>query len=185
MTKPRFPAPPDGVWFQADAAGAARFLLEAGEWSIALRAWLQGAPAEVPTALRAVILGLLDGQSDVQGRLSPFPRAAVAVPSPQSAVALLEWRFRLVTYFGDVWDVIGEPRFDLGECQAVLAVLSPADAAQRCACCLMPLREADRRDHWRTCPPLRAPQTPLGPGQMAPPPAPPPGFNRDRGAPPA
>lgn len=177
---PRFPAPPESVWSLADPVGAVSFLHAAGEWSIELGDWLRAGPPALSPALRGMLLGLLEQRGDAASGLRSFPRSAVADPSPESAAAVLMWRRSVLDYLADVWDVIGEPRFEHTECAAATEALLPADAADRCLSCLLRLAPAERADHWHVCPARQlagGPPSPFTPGQLRPPPPPPPGFN--------
>ncbi len=177
---PPFPAPPESVWSLADPAGAVTFLHAVGTWSIELGDWLRSEPATLSPALRAMLLGLLEQRGDRPSGLRPFPRAAVADPSPESAVAALTWRRALLDYLADVWDVIGAPRFERAECAAATQSLLPPDAGDRCLSCLLRLTPTERPDHWHVCPARQlagGPPSPFTPGQLGAPPPPPPGFN--------
>lgn len=72
---------------------------------------------------------------------------------------LLLWRASFVDWLADVWDVIGEPELEIGECQALERLLTPR-APDLCPFCLTPLLpEHDpcpmlqrARGHWPTSP---------------------------------
>ncbi|HKQ58499.1 MAG TPA: hypothetical protein VJY35_11580 [Candidatus Eisenbacteria bacterium] len=71
--------------------------------------------------------------------LVPFP-SVTPLPrrdDPMEAVLeVLRWRAAVVDYITDVWDVLGQPELDMGECAAIGSFLRPARLEGRCIYCL-------------------------------------------------
>jgi len=71
--------------------------------------------------------------------LAPFPaaRPPSLVYEPMKAVLeVLHWRAAIVNYLTDVWDVLGKPELEMGECAAIGEFIRPASLAGRCVYCL-------------------------------------------------
>lgn len=71
--------------------------------------------------------------------LVPFPaaRAPEDRDDPMNAVMdVLQWRVAVVNYVTDVWDVLGKPELEMGECMAIGGFMRPARLEGRCVYCL-------------------------------------------------
>ena len=84
--------------------------------------------------------------------LVPFPaqRPAPLVSHPMKAVMdVLEWRAAVLVYLTEVWDVLGKPELDMGECAAIGGFLRPARLEGRCVYCLteFDFHKLDPEDH--------------------------------------
>ncbi len=84
--------------------------------------------------------------------LAPFPAppAARATDVPMRAVLeVMRWRAGIVHYLTDVWDVLGPPDLEMGECAAIGAFMRPARLEGRCIYCLSEYepRRLDPEDH--------------------------------------
>lgn len=156
-TPPRFPSPGANLWTKSDPAHAARFLYEVGEWNLAVRDWLEGPDSTaLSTGLKEFLLQILVGEMPATPGLrtygiTPFPGLAISERTPEGAVRILNWRSRVVDFLSDVWDVIGDPLFELAECKIALELFRP-EATGLCNLCLLPVEPMSRGDHWRTCP---------------------------------
>jgi hypothetical protein len=155
MPAPRFPVPSRALYEKSDAAGAAELLRQADAWTVAVLAWLRGPETvAVSDPLRALLEQLLRGEKATVATpasygLSAYPRSG----DPRvRAVAVLAWRSAVVSFLSDVWDVIGEPLFDLDECQKALEAFAPeGPAGGRCSACLLEVEPARRLEHAREC----------------------------------
>ncbi|MEZ0229104.1 MAG: hypothetical protein ACAI25_10805, partial [Planctomycetota bacterium] len=59
----------------------------------------------------------------------------------------------VVSFLSDVWDVIGEPLFELDDCQKALEAFMPADLKKsECTSCLLDVDPARRLGHAAVCP---------------------------------
>jgi hypothetical protein len=71
--------------------------------------------------------------------LAPFPasRLPEGLDDPMKAVMdVLHWRVTVVNYLTDVWDVLGKPELEMGECMAIGTFMRPARLEGRCVFCL-------------------------------------------------
>lgn len=110
---------------------------------------------------RTRLLALLQIAWDVKTRhwaatsnyhLIPFPAISplARLDDPMEAVLdVLHWRAAVVDYITDVWDVLGQPELDMGECAAIGSFLRPARLEGRCIYCLTEYAhdKVDPEDH--------------------------------------
>ena len=54
----------------------------------------------------------------------------------KAVLEVLHWRAAIVNYLTDVWDVLGKPELEMGECAAIGEFIRPASLAGRCVYCL-------------------------------------------------
>ena len=54
----------------------------------------------------------------------------------RAVLEVLHWRAAVVNYLTDVWDVLGKPELEMGECVAIGMFLRPARLEGRCIFCL-------------------------------------------------
>lgn len=84
--------------------------------------------------------------------LTPFPlsgqKPIVADPM-QAVLDVLHWRAAVVNFLTDVWDVLGTPELEIGECAAIGTFIRPALLEGRCVYCLTEYepRLVDPDDH--------------------------------------
>jgi len=146
---------------------AAVYLSEIRRWRVAVVAAVaSGDPAIAgienltPRALARLAV-LLDTRWDARPRawpavsayeLSPFP--ATHPPSqaddPMKAVLeVMHWRAAVINYLTDVWDVLGKPELEMGECMAIGAFMRPVRMEGRCVYCLTEFNRErlDPEDH--------------------------------------
>src|SRR5204863_8586882 len=92
--------------------------------------------------------------------LAPAPRGGSPV---ERAEATLRWRAAVVSFLSDIWDVVGEPLFEMDDCQRALEAFMPpgaiGPARTLCTSCLLDVEPAKRLDHARSCP-ARVPPPP-------------------------
>jgi hypothetical protein len=167
METPRFPRASAALYARTDPAGAARFVGDADAWARAVGLWLEG-PAPVSDKLKALLEQLLRGGAPKGADfrpygLVPFPRGGSPV---ERAVSVVRWRAAVVSFLSDIWDVIGEPLFELDDCQLALEVFMPVGPkGSYCTSCLLDVAEAGRLEHAGRCParvppPERSPHAP-------------------------
>ena len=167
-----FPVPPariDRTLAEAPIlpAVAAEYLAEIQRWRDDVVAAVgAGDPAidcveNLTTRARSRLRALLDTRWDARTRgwaatsnydLNPFPaaRPPSQVYEPMKAVMeVLHWRAAIVNYLTDVWDVLGKPELDMGECAAIGEFMRPARLAGRCVYCLSEFNfdHLDPEDH--------------------------------------
>ncbi len=192
-----FPTPPariDRSWREApfSPAVAAEYLSEIHRWRSRLVAALAGegpatADSEGLTRRARSHLALLLGTEWDAATLrwvaasgyniTPFPAASSPAHADDPMTGVMEalrWRAAIADYLSDVWDVLGTPVLELGECRAMSVFLQPVRMEGRCVFCLSefdPSRVAPEdhgcvmlshvRAKW---PPFAADQGPSGPG---------------------
>lgn len=154
----RFPAPPPGG-ARASEAEAAAFVGAVLGWRERIEQALRTGRAGLPPALtdRAaafMLAALSSGEGSVHCGAAYVVRAfpAPVTADRRSLDALLRWRVGLADYLADVWDVIGEPAYELDECQAMGGFLRPVDADARCHSCLEVYPAALRHESAHACP---------------------------------
>jgi hypothetical protein len=57
-----------------------------------------------------------------------------------------------VSFLSDIWDVIGQPLFELDDCQRALEAFMPVDVGKLCTSCLLEVETAKRLEHASCCP---------------------------------
>ena len=71
--------------------------------------------------------------------LTPFPappRTPRAGDPMLAVLQVLRWRAAVVNHLTDVWDVLGKPELEMGECAAIGMFIRPARLEGRCIYCL-------------------------------------------------
>jgi len=154
-----FPVPPariDGTLTEAPFLPdvAAEYLTEIQRWRDDVMASVTaGDPIidrieNLTPRARSRLRTLLDTKWDVRTRgwaatsnydLNPYPvaRPLSQIFEPMKAVLeVLHWRAAVVNYLTDVWDVLGKPELEMGECAAIGEFMRPARLAGRCVYCL-------------------------------------------------
>jgi len=154
-----FPTPPariDRSWQEAPLlpAVAAEYLSEIHRWRARLVAGLAGEGPAIagPEGLTrrarshlALLLGtewdanILKWAAGSAYNIAPFPATAfhANVDDPMTSVMeVLRWRAAVADYLSDVWDVLGAPVLELGECRAMSSFLQPIRMEGRCVFCL-------------------------------------------------
>ena len=128
-------------------------------------AWRSGAmarlgelPDVVSPALRERFAELL-GAAGVQVDAGPYRVAAF--PTASGLAPRLLWRAALVDMLSDIWDVMGEPEFDMEECNYLTHLLTPPsrDGAHACSLCLAdapPASKGASHLHFEVCAVQRA-----------------------------
>ncbi|HZU99011.1 MAG TPA: hypothetical protein VFF73_20045 [Planctomycetota bacterium] len=156
MPAPRFPVPSGSLYEKRDADRAEELLRRTEEWRVSALAWLRSPESvAVSDELRAFLEHLLRGEKPAtvvpaSYGLTPYPAGGTAL---ERAVSVLRWRSAVTSFLSDVWDVIGEPLFDLEECQKALEAFAPeGPAGARCAACLLEVEASKRLEHARVCP---------------------------------
>jgi hypothetical protein len=133
---------------------AATYLSEIQRWRDAVVASVAGGDPAIarienftPRARNRLAV-LLDTKWDARARdwsaasvytLTPFPATlpAFQVDDPMKAVLeVLHWRAAVINYLTDVWDVLGKPELEMGECAAIGEFMRPARLEGRCVYCL-------------------------------------------------
>lgn len=154
-----FPTPPGRIDRAVERtpfrpAVAAAYLTEILRWRDAVAAALAGDDPALdgvdhltPRARERLAL-LLRTRWDVATRLSilrsghgltPFPappRTPRAGDPMLAVLQVLRWRAAVVNHLTDVWDVLGRPELEMGECAAIGMFIRPARLEGRCVYCL-------------------------------------------------
>jgi len=70
--------------------------------------------------------------------LTPFPasRRTRAEEPMQAVLHVLRWRAAVVNHLTDLWDVLGKPELEIGECAAIGMFIRPVRLEGRCVFCL-------------------------------------------------
>jgi hypothetical protein len=168
-----FPVLPEGFWRgTASPHAALEFVVRVQSWRRTTIEALRGPlpDPKLTAAMGRLLLTALGGDAPLPRQVRRFPSVGT---SEETAVAdareIALWRASLIDYVSDVWDVIGEPEFDLPECAAaerLLDPLGPTDPSEapRCPYCLELLPRLPGSSgfavHDYTCPALRALRAP-------------------------
>jgi len=161
-----FPLPPARIG-RAEApllpAVAATYLSEILRWRNAVAAAVAAGDPAITTIenltprARSRLLALLRTEWDAKTRswaaasdydLTPFPltREPGQGGDPMTAVLeVLHWRAAVIYYLTDVWDAMGKPELEMGECAAIGEFIRPARLEGCCVYCLSEFK-ADRLD---------------------------------------
>jgi len=154
-----FPTPPGRIDRAVERtpfrpAVAAAYLTEIRRWRDAVVAALaSGDPAidsidQFTLRAREHLAVLLRSSRDVPTRIAflrsgygltpfPAPRRGGRAEDPMLAVLqVLRWRAAVVNHLTDVWDVLGKPDLEMGECAAIGMFIRPARLEGRCVYCL-------------------------------------------------
>ena len=154
-----FPAPPariDRTWREAPflPSVAIEYLAEIRRWRARLlevladeRSAIEGTPGltrRARTHLELLLAtewdsGTLKWAGGSAYNIGPFPTvpSLAHVDDPMFVVMeVLRWRAALADYLSDVWDVLGKPPLEQGECRAMAAFLQLARMEGRCVFCL-------------------------------------------------
>jgi hypothetical protein len=138
----RFPAPPPGGATASDEQ-VGTFVDAVLAWRDAVEHAIRHERASLPDRLTdraaALMLELLhredrDPITDSPYLIRPFP-ASVA-RTRWSYYDLMRWRVGFADMVSDIWDVVGEPAYDMKECAVLETFLHPVDIEQRCHSCL-------------------------------------------------